>query len=105
MAIARTVVAATDISQEKMAVYKVSKNSKVSNLSGAIASAIQCGKVAEMQAIGAGAINQAIKAVSVARGMTAPNGYYLVVVPSFCDVEIGGETKTGMKLLVQSVPV
>lgn len=102
MAIARTREADSKGSQEEVAVYKVSAKSKVSFLSGAIASAIQNGQVTELQVVGAGALNQAVKSVAVARGMTAPNGYSLTVVPSFFDVEIAGERKTAIKLLVQS---
>lgn len=103
MAIARTGELATFGSQEEVVVYKVSTKTKVSFLSGAIASAIQSEKVTELQVVGAGALNQAMKSVAVARGMTVSNGYSLVVVPSFFDVEIDGERKTAIKLLVQSM--
>ncbi|NMA15200.1 MAG: stage V sporulation protein S, partial [Clostridia bacterium] len=58
------------------------------------------GKV-EMQAVGAGAVNQAVKAVAVSRGYVAPNGINLVFVPSFREVMINGERKTAIRLLVQ----
>ena len=55
----------------------------------------------EMQAIGAGAINQAIKAVAIARGFVAPSGVDLVCVPAFTDIRIDGEERTAIKLIVQ----
>jgi stage V sporulation protein S len=56
---------------------------------------------AEVQAIGAGAINQAVKAVAIARGFVAPSGLDLVCVPAFVDVTIDGEERTAIKLIVQ----
>ena len=57
---------------------------------------------AEMQAIGAGALNQAIKAVAIARGFVAPTGVDLVCVPAFAEVEVEGEDRTGIKIVVES---
>lgn len=57
---------------------------------------------AEVQAIGAGALNQAIKAIAIARGFVAPSGLNLMFVPAFVDVLIGGEERTAIKLLIQS---
>lgn len=54
-----------------------------------------------MQAIGAGAINQAIKAVAIARGFVAPSGVDLVCIPAFTDIQIDGEERTAIKLIVQ----
>ncbi len=53
-----------------------------------------------MQAIGAGAVNQAIKAIAIARGFVAPSGIDLVCIPAFVDVQIDGEERTAIKLLV-----
>ena len=53
-----------------------------------------------MQAIGAGALNQAVKAIAIARGYVAPSGYNLGCIPAFCDVEVDGEQRTGIKLIV-----
>ena len=55
-----------------------------------------------MQAIGAGAINQAIKAVAIARGFVAPSGVDLVCVPAFAEVQVEGEERTGIKLIIES---
>ena len=57
---------------------------------------------AEMQAIGAGALNQAVKAVAIARGFVAPAGVDLVCIPAFAEVEVEGEDRTGIKLIVES---
>ena len=57
---------------------------------------------AEMQAIGAGALNQAIKAVAIARGFVAPTGVDLVCVPAFAEVEVEGEDRTGIRIVVES---
>jgi len=56
---------------------------------------------AEIQAIGAGAINQAVKAVAIARGFVAPGGTDLVCIPAFTDVEIDGQQRTAIKFIVQ----
>ena len=58
------------------------------------------GKV-ELQAIGAGALNQAIKGIAIARGFVAPSGIDLVCIPAFADVEVEGEDRTGIKLIVK----
>ena len=57
---------------------------------------------AEIQAIGAGAINQAVKAVAIARGFVAPGGIDLVCIPAFTDIVIDGEERTAIKFIVQS---
>ena len=55
-----------------------------------------------MQAIGAGAINQAVKAIAISRGYVAAGGIDLVCIPSFIDISIDGEERTGIRLLVES---
>ena len=57
----------------------------------------------EIQTIGAGSLNQAIKAICIARGFVAPSGLNLVVVPAFSDITIDGEEKTAIKLLIESI--
>ena len=59
-------------------------------------------KNAELQAIGAGAINQAIKAIAIARGFLAPSGIELVCIPAFTDIEVNGEKRTAIRLLVET---
>ncbi len=55
-----------------------------------------------MQVVGAGALNQAIKAVAIARGYVAPSGFDLTCVPTFADIEIDGQDRTAIRLLVES---
>lgn len=91
-----------------MEVLKVSATSKPSSVAGALAAALReaaskvntnCG--VEIQAVGAAAINQAIKAVAIARGYVAPNGIDLVVIPAFSEVNIDGEARTAIKLTIE----
>ena len=57
--------------------------------------------IVEIQAVGAGAINQAVKAIAIARGFVAPSGRDIICVPAFTDIEIDGEERTAIKLIVQ----
>lgn len=81
-------------------VLKVSSKSSPNAVAGALAGVIRERGSAEIQAIGAGAINQAVKAVAIARGFVAPSGIDLVCVPAFTDILIEGEERTAIKLLV-----
>ncbi len=85
-----------------MDVLKISTKSNPNSVAGAIAGLIKEKGKAEMQAIGAGAINQAIKAVAIARGFVAPSGVDLICVPAFTEVKIEEEDRTGIRLLVES---
>lgn len=84
-----------------MEVLKISSKSNPNSVAGAIAGLVKENSRAEMQAIGAGALNQAIKAVAIARGFVAPTGRDIVCVPAFTDIEIDGEERTAIKLIVQ----
>lgn len=79
---------------------KVSAKTNPNSLAGAIASTFREEGKVELDCIGAGALNQAIKAVAIARGFVAPVGIDLIVIPAFHTTEIDGGTKTAMKLLV-----
>lgn len=79
---------------------KVSSKSDPSAVAGALASTMREHGKAEIQTIGASALNQAVKAVAIARGFVAPNGIDLVCVPAFVDVSIDGQEKTAIKLFV-----
>lgn len=85
-----------------MEVLKISSKSNPNSVAGAIAGLVKENARAEMQAIGAGALNQAIKAVAIARGFVAPTGVDLVCVPAFAEVQIEGEERTGIKIVVES---
>jgi stage V sporulation protein S len=82
-------------------VLKVSSKSSPNAVAGALAGVIREKGGAEIQAIGAGALNQSIKAVAIARGFMAPGGVDLVCIPAFTDIEIDGEERTAIKLLVE----
>ena len=84
-----------------MEVLKVSSKSSPNSVAGALAGVIREKGMAEIQAIGAGALNQAIKAVAIARGFVAPSGIDLICIPAFTDIEIDGEERTAIKLIVQ----
>ncbi len=84
-----------------MDALKVSSKSNPNSVAGALAGVIRENGSAEIQAIGAGALNQSIKAIAIARGFLAPSGTDLVCIPSFSDVEINGEERTAIKLLVE----
>lgn len=84
-----------------MDALKVSSKSNPNAVAGALAGVIRENGAAEIQAIGAGALNQAIKAVAIARGFLAPSGTDIVCIPSFSGVEINGEERTAIKLLVE----
>ncbi len=84
-----------------MEALKVSAKSSPNAVAGALAGVIRERGKAEMQAIGAGALNQAIKAIAIARGFVAPSGIDLICIPAFTDIEINGEQKTAIKLIVE----
>lgn len=82
-------------------VLRVSSKSSPNSVAGALAGVLRENGSAELQVIGAGALNQAIKAIAIARGFVAPTGVDLVCVPAFADIKIDGEERTGIKLLIQ----
>ncbi len=84
-----------------MDLIKVSATSRTSAVAGAIAGVIREHKRAEVQAIGAGAVNQAVKALVLATGYLKNNGINVVCVPEFVDVYIEGNIRTAVKLVVE----
>ena len=84
-----------------MEVLKVSSNSSPNKVAGALAGVLREKGNAELQAIGAGALNQGVKAVAIARGFVAPSGIDLICIPGFTDIEIDGEERTAIKLIVK----
>lgn len=87
---------------EMVQVLKVSSKSNPNSVAGAIAGIVKEDKTVEIQVIGAGALNQAIKAIAIARGFLAPTGYDLVCAPSFKEIEVDGKVKTAIKLKVEA---
>ena len=84
-----------------MEVLKVSSKSSPNSVAGALAGVLRENGQAELQVIGAGALNQAIKAIAIARGFVGPSGLDLICVPAFTDVHINGEERTAIKLLIE----
>ena len=83
-----------------MEILKVSALSQPKSVAGALAAVLREWGVAEIQAVGAGAVNQAVKAVAICRGYVAPNGIDLVTIPAFSDILIEGEERTAIKFIV-----
>lgn len=84
-----------------MDIIKVKANSRTAAVAGAIAGVIREHKRAEVQAIGAGAVNQAVKALVLAKGYLAEEGIFVVAIPEFVDVDIEGKVRTAIKLTVE----
>lgn len=84
-----------------MEILKVSSKSAPNSVAGAIAGVIREQGCVEVQTIGAGAANQALKAVAVARGYLAPSGIDLICIPAFSNVVIDDENRTAIKLIVE----
>ena len=85
-----------------MEVLKVSAKSQPKSVAGALAAVLRENSTAEVQAVGAGAVNQAVKAIAITRGFVAPNGIDLVVIPAFSEITIEGEERTAIKFIVES---
>ena len=85
-----------------MEVLKVSSKSKPNSVAGGQSNAFREKQTVEIQAVGAGSLNQAIKAIAIARGYVAPTGKDLICVPAFSDIVIDGEERTAIKLIVES---
>ncbi len=84
-----------------MEVLKVSSKSNPNSVAGALAGVLREQGGVEIQVVGAGALNQAIKAIAIARGFVAPSGLDLVCIPAFTDIQINGEERTAIKLAVE----
>lgn len=85
---------------------KVSSESSPASVAGAIAGMMKDGVPVEIQSVGAGAVNQAVKAIAISRGFLSPVGIEIVCVPSFADIVIDGEYRTAIRFSVEPrVPV
>jgi len=80
---------------------KVSTKSNPNSVAGAMAGVLRQAGAVEVQVVGAGALNQAIKAVAIARGYVAASGIDLICVPSFADIQIDGEQRTAIRLVIE----
>ena len=84
-----------------MEILKVSSKSNPNSVAGALANILKERDTVEIQAIGAGALNQSVKAIIICRGFLAPSGKNLVCVRAFADIKIDNEERTAIKLIVQ----
>ena len=85
---------------DKVDIIKVAATSRTSAVAGAIAGIFREQQFANVQAIGASAVNQAVKALALARNYLAEDGYDVVCIPEFVDVEIDGNVRTAIRLNV-----
>jgi stage V sporulation protein S len=86
--------------RNKMNTIKVSANSRTAAVAGAIAGIMREQRYVEVQSIGAGAINQAIKAIILAKGYLVNDGIDIVCIPEFVDIDIEGKTRTAIKIVI-----
>jgi stage V sporulation protein S len=84
-----------------MDMIKVSATSRTSAVAGAIAGVVREHHRAEVQAIGAGAVNQALKALVLATGYLKNDGIFVTCVPEFADVTIEDKVRTAIKLVIE----
>lgn len=85
---------------ESSMTLKVATSSNPTKVATSIIKNILEGKIIETLSIGAGATNQAVKAITIARGFAGPMGWDLTIRPGFVDLAIAGEIKTALKLIV-----
>lgn len=90
-----------EIENSDITTLKVSSKSSPASVAGAIAGMIKDGNPVELQSVGAGAVNQAVKAIAISRGFLAPIGIEIVCVPSFADIVIDGEYRTAIRFTVE----
>ena len=88
-------------SQPSIGCLKVSSKSSPASVAGALAGMIKDGSHVEIQAVGAGAVNQAVKAIAISRGFLSPVGIEIVCAPSFADIVIDGEYRTAIRFTVE----
>ena len=86
--------------RETMDIIKVRAVSRTAAVAGAIAGIFRDMKHAEVQAIGAGAVNQAVKAMVLAKNFLAQDGIDVVFTPEFVNVEIDGKVRTAIKFVI-----
>jgi stage V sporulation protein S len=84
-----------------MTIIKVAARSRPAAVAGAIAGVIREEKRADVQAIGAGAVNQATKAVIIARSYLREDGIDVICLPAFVELEIDGQERTAIRFIVE----
>ncbi len=90
--------------EDKPDLIKVSARSRSTAVAGAIAGVIRQHHLAEVQAIGAGAVNQAVKALAIARGYLERDEIDIVTIPYFTEVDIDGQERTAVRFRVETRP-
>ena len=80
---------------------KVASSSNPTSVAGAISSIIRNQNYLDVDTVGAGSLNQAIKAIAIARGYLAPIGIDLICIPAFANIQIDGEERTAIKLICE----
>ena len=85
-----------------METLKVSSKSNTNSIAGALANVLKDESTVEIQAVGAGALNQAIKGIIIARGFMAPSGKNLYCIPSFASIMIDNEERTAIKIVIET---
>lgn len=95
---------AGEIADDKPDVIKVSARSRSTAVAGAIAGVMRQYQIAEVQAIGAGAVNQAVKALAIARGYLERDEIDIVCMPYFTEVDIDGQERTAVRFRVEPRP-
>lgn len=84
-----------------MDIIRVSAKSRSTSVAGAIAGIIRQSGRAEVQAIGAGAVNQATKAIAIARGYLTQDDLDVICIPTFTEINIDGQERTAVKMTVE----
>lgn len=84
-----------------MSIIKVAGTSRTAAVAGAIAGVFRDNEITEIQAIGAGAVNQAVKAMILSRGYLAEDGFDVIFFAEFTDVEIDGNVRTAIKITAE----
>ena len=87
-----------------MNIIKVSARSRTAAVAGAVAGVMREAQRAEVQAIGAGAVNQALKAIIIAKGYLAEEGVIIMCDPEFVEVDIDGQERTAIRMIVEPRP-
>ena len=91
-----------NIEDQQTNCLKVSSKSSPASVAGAIAGMVKDQVPVEMQAVGAGAVNQAIKAIAISRGFLSPVGIEIACIPSFADIIIDGEYRTAIHFSIKA---
>lgn len=87
--------------KQTISCLRVSSRSSPASVAGAIAGMIKDGAEVEIQSVGAGAVNQAVKAIAISRGFLSPIGIEIVCIPAFADIVIDGEYRTAIRFTVE----